>query len=241
MFENVYKVNFELEDRYWWFVARNRIVLKLTFKYTNLVKNCKVLDFGCGTGGFSSLLSKHFDVIGLDTSPLAIEFCRKRGLKNLFLGSIDDFPANDYLLKGVFALDVIEHIDDDRAILRKLFSILQKDGYLVITVPAFSWLWSSHDDLHMHKRRYTCSQLKQLLEETGLKIEFISYFNFFLFLPAVLKRLTVKNKTIEATSPVDPVAPFLNKIFRYVFESEKFILPFINFPFGLSIVAIAKK
>lgn len=241
MFENVYKVNFELEDKYWWFVARNRIVLKLTFNYTNLYKKCTVLDFGCGTGGFASLLNKHFDVIGIDTSPLAIEFCRKRGLNNLFLGSIDDFPANKFNLKGVFALDVVEHIDDDRTILRKLFSVLQKDGYLIITVPAFPWLWSNHDDLHMHKRRYTRSQLKQLLEETGFRIEYISYFNFFLFLPAVLKRLTIKDKTVEETPPVDPVPNLLNKVFRCVFESEKFLLPYIRFPFGLSIIAIAKK
>ena len=241
MFENVYKVNYELEDKYWWFVARNNIVLHLTLKYADINKEDIVLDFGCGTGGFANLISKHFNVIGLDTSPIAIDYCRKRGLNNLFLGSIDDFIANRTPVKAIFALDVIEHIEDDKEVVQKLRALLTDGGFLIVTVPAFSWLWSNHDILHMHWRRYTKKQLKNLLEFAGFKVVFISYFNFFLFLPAVLKRIFGKKKKLEDTPPVEPVSDFLNKVFRKIFEFEKYILPIFRFPFGLSIVVIAKK
>jgi len=241
MFENVYKVNYELEDYYWWFVARNNIVLYLTLKFVNLDKEDIVLDFGCGTGGFSTLLNRYFNVVGLDNSPIAIEFCRKRGLRSLFLGTIDDFCAKQTLVKAIFALDVIEHIENDFETIQKLYSLLKTGGYLIVTVPAFGWLWSNHDILHMHRRRYTKRGLKELLENAGFKITFLSYFNFFLFFPAVLKRIIGRKKKLEETLPVEPVSDFLNKAFRVVFESEKYILPLLRFPFGLSIVAIAKK
>ncbi|MCX7909678.1 MAG: class I SAM-dependent methyltransferase [Ignavibacteria bacterium] len=241
MFEEVYRTNFELEDKYWWFVARNQIVLHITNKITNLMEGDCVLDFGCGTGGFAFLLSKKYDVICLDPSPIAIDYCRKRGLNFVYQSTIEDFAPNDYQIKGIFALDVIEHIEDDYQTLIKLHSILDSSGWLILTVPAFMWLWSNHDIIHMHKRRYTKKQLKELLEKCGFDVRFISYFNFFLFIPAVIKRLMKFNGKKDTIQPVDPVPESLNKIFTNIFLLEKKVLTKFKFPFGLSLIAIAKK
>jgi len=241
MYEQVYITNYELEDTYWWFVARNRIVIELTNKYTTLAPDDYVLDFGCGTGGFASLLAKNYNVICIDSSEIAIEYCKKRGLNLAYQTTIEEFNPEDIKIKAIFALDVIEHIDDDIGTLARLHQVLEPKGYLIVTVPAYKWLWSNHDILHMHKRRYTKKQLKAIISQTGFEIKYISYFNFFLFLPAILKRIFFKEKSIENTQPVDPVPESLNKIFTQIFLFEKNILKFMKFPFGLSIVAIAKK
>lgn len=241
MFEQVYKTNFELEDTYWWFVARNKIVLQVTERITNLSPVDYVLDFGCGTGGFASLLAKKYNVIGIDPSPIAIEYCKKRGLENVFQITLDNFKVSDYQLKAIFALDVIEHIEDDLTTLQKLNNLLPNEGYLIVTVPAFKWLWSNHDVLHMHFRRYDKKTLSNLLLQAGFKISFISYFNFFLFLPAVFSRLFESKKSVENTPPVVPVSNTLNKVLTKVFLLEKYFLPYVRFPFGLSLFAIAKK
>lgn len=241
MYEQVYITNYELEDTYWWFVARNRIIIELTNKYTTLAPYDYVLDFGCGTGGFASLLAKNYNVICIDSSEIAIEYCKTRGLSLAYQTTIEEFNPEDIKIKAIFALDVIEHIDDDIGTLARLHQVLEPNGYLIVTVPAYKWLWSNHDILHMHKRRYTKKQLKAIISQTGFEMKYISYFNFFLFLPAILKRIFFKEKSIENTQPVDPVPESLNKIFTQIFLFEKNILKFMKFPFGLSIVAIAKK
>lgn len=241
MFEQVYKVNFELEDKYWWFVARNKIVFDLTNKLTSLKDGDFVLDFGCGTGGFAKQLSKKFKVIGIDPSPIAIEYCKKRGLELVFQSGIEDFNPEIYPIKGIFALDVIEHIEDDIGTLKRLYEILPEDGWLIVTVPAYQWLWSYHDVMHMHMRRYNKPQLQKILEKAGFKVPFISYFNFFLFIPALIKRLISRNNNSSQVEPVDFVPEIINKIFTRVFSFEGKILPLCKFPFGLSLITFAKK
>ncbi|MCX7880561.1 MAG: class I SAM-dependent methyltransferase [Ignavibacteria bacterium] len=241
MQEEVYRINYEIEDSYWWFVARNKIILELTLLLTDLKSGETVLDVGCGTGGFSAMISKKFNVICLDNSSLALDFCARRGLKNLYLGTLENFNPPEKDVRAVFLLDVIEHIEDDQSVLNKAYNLLCSGGWIVVTVPAYQWLWSRHDEIHMHKRRYTKLQLKKLLEGEKFQIRFISYFNFFLFFPAVVKRLLVKRKNSEIVEPIEPVGEGLNEIFKKIFLFEKKLLPKLKFPFGLSIVGIAKK
>lgn len=241
MYENVYHINYELETSYWWFVARNKIVLSLLKRFAPLNEGETVLDVGCGTGGFASRLASRYNVLCLDTSPLAIEYCRRRGLHNVFLMPLQDFPSDNYSVRAVFFLDVIEHIDDDYSVLARAREILSSQGYLIITVPAYRWLWSRHDEIHMHKRRYTKQQLKELLSALNFDIRFISYFNSFLFLPAAIKRFFEKNRNEGGIHPVDPVSKTMNRVLERIFLFEKHILPIFRFPFGLSIIAIAQK
>lgn len=240
MQEFVYHTNFEIESSYWWFVARNKIVKKLALRFAQLERGDFILDVGCGTGGFAKLLSQEFNVLCLDTSSIALEYCQRRGLTNVFQMKIEDFPKGKYNIKSIFMLDVIEHIENDYSAIQRAYDLLEAGGTLILTVPAYRWLWSRHDEIHMHKRRYTRKEIKKLLTVSGFEVIFVSYFNFFLFLPAVFKRLVDKNSESKV-EPVEPVSKVMNIILQTIFMSEMYLLPLVSLPFGLSVIAIAKK
>lgn len=247
MQEIVYHTQFVQEDTYWWFVARNKIVKELIKYFCPELKGKTILDVGCGTGGFSKLLLEDFNVICLDTSEIALEYCKQRNLNNLFHGTLDEFNPGNSIISATLFMDVIEHIDDDNAVVAKAFEILENKGYLIATVPAYQWLWSNHDVIHMHKRRYTKKGFNILLQNAGFNIVFSSYFNFFLFIPAVLKRFydNAMNNASYSSNPesevIEPVSPLMNKVFLKIFSYEKNILSKTALPFGLSIFTIARK
>jgi hypothetical protein len=103
------------------------------------------------------------------------------------------------------------------------------------------WLWSNHDEMHMHKRRYIKKQFGQVVEDAGFEIEYMTYFNTFLFFPAVVKRMLNRMLKEEQEKPVDEVPPLLNRIFTGILGAEAHIIPALRFPFGLSIVCVARK
>jgi SAM-dependent methyltransferase len=242
MQEIVYHTNYELEDSYWWFVARNFIIKELTRKYANLKKGDTVLDVGCGTGGFAKKISDLYNPVCMDTSPLALDYCRKRGLNQLHRGILSDFPKEQYDIKGVFMLDVVEHIEDDKRVIAEVYDMLPSGGAFIASVPAYMWLWSRHDKMHMHYRRYTKKSFNELLSSQGFNITYSTYFNTLLFTPAVLKRYWDKITGEKGEyKPVDDVSPLLNKIFTKIFKSEASLLKFMKFPFGVSIITIAHK
>ncbi len=242
MQEIVYHSNFELENKYWWFIARNQIVKDIFEKICKIPQNSDILDVGCGTGGFASKLLDKYNIIGVDTSEIALEYSRKRGIKHLYNCYLNEFPNRDFNIKAITILDVIEHIEDDVAVVEQCYSILQSNGYIIATVPAYKWMWSHHDVIHHHYRRYKQRQFNELLTNAGFKIEYSTYFNTILFLPAFIKRLAEKIFGSKRNdSPIDEVPEFLNTIFTKMFGLENNMLPNITFPFGLSILTIAKK
>jgi len=200
------------------------------------------IDIGCGPGAFTKIMTENYKVVGLDTSPIALEYAKKRGLNDLFNGTLENFPSENYNIKGALMLDVVEHIEDDKKILSEVSKILPAGGWFVATVPAYQWLWSQHDVKHMHYRRYTKKAFKKLVEDAGFEIKFSSYFNTFLFPLASVKRffenLTDKK---DDTSGIDEVSPFINKIFKKVFLAERYFLNRMSFPFGVSIILLAQK
>ena len=243
MEEIVYQSNFELENSYWWFTARAQIIRKMIDRYcTELKPGDTVVDVGCGTGGFLSVLADKYTAVGLDISETAIAYCRRRGLKHLYRTTLEEFAPADMTVKAVAMLDVIEHIDDDRSVVAQAYRLLAPGGYLIATVPAYNWLWSNHDEIHMHKRRYTRPQFGRLLGDAGFSIVKSTYFNTLLFPAAVVKRMAEKNRQYTSSSDVvDPVSPGMNRLLHSVFSMEASLLPHWNLPFGLSILAIAQK
>lgn len=243
MQEIVYHKNYELENTYWWFVVRNQIIKKVIIELIDLSKDDYVLDVGCGTGGFAKELLDYAQLICLDTNDLALEYTRKRGIKNTFNCLLQDFPVVKYNPKIITFLDVIEHIEDDNQVVNSAYQSLNIGSYVVATVPAYQWLWSKHDEIHMHYRRYNLKQLKKLFRENGFHIVYASYFNTILFPIATLKRfidkLTGSDK--KNNEPIDEVSPIMNSILKSLFSIEKKFLPKIFFPFGLSIILVAKK
>lgn len=241
MKQELYKELYELEEKHWWFVGRRKIIFSLIQKYIpdNLGK---ILDIGCGTGLNSDLLrNRGGEVIGLEISEDAIRYASRRApwLK-VIKGS---FPETD--LSGKFDLitlfDVLEHIDDDNSALLTVKELLSEKGYAVITVPAFKYLWSSHDELAHHKRRYTSRELRQKIEEAGFELVKVSYFNF-IFSPLIFIVRFFRNFFGLFPSSTDFFLPpnWLNGILAWVFSTERFWLEFGNFPFGVSIITIIK-
>jgi len=243
MQEVVYHSNFEIEESYFWFLARNEILTKLINDKTNLKSNDKVADIGCGTGGFAKVLSDaKYNITCIDTEPLAIDYCRKRGLENLYLGDLKSYiNSNSQQFKAAFMLDVIEHIPDDQDVVNDVYKILEVGGYFIAAVPAYQWLWSKHDEIHMHYRRYNKKNFEKLFLNAGFEVTYKSYFNSFLFLPAVIKRFLDKITKSESDKPVDEVSTWMNNLFFKIFKSEKNLLGKMSLPFGLSVLLIAKK
>jgi 2-polyprenyl-3-methyl-5-hydroxy-6-metoxy-1,4-benzoquinol methylase len=240
MEEELYRKFYEIETIHWWFSARLNIVMDLIKHKANLPGKAKVLDIGCGTGAILSKLSEQFEAYGTDTSPLAIELCQRRGLKNAYCCTLATFPLPKLKFDLVTMLDVIEHIDDEAGILHGAFQALRPGGYLLVTVPAYQFLWSNYDELNHHKRRYTRTRLMHVLEENGFTVHTISYFNTLLFPTALFER--VAEKIMKVGSDTTLKVPFrsLNLLLRSVFGWERFFLRKITFPFGLSVIALAR-
>ncbi len=220
--------------------ARQRIVEDLIRRRIGLAPGSSVLDVGCGTGAILAMLSKQFEAYGTDTSPLAVELCGKRGLKNVHCCTLDTFPRPDLRFDLITLLDVIEHIDDDLTVLQQARNFLKPGGVILVTVPAYQWLWSRHDDVNHHKRRYTKRHLAGVLNRAGLAPALLSYYNTLLFPAAVAGRL-VQKMSGSATDTTLTIPPsLLNSLLTTLFSFERHLLDMVPLPFGLSLIAIAK-
>jgi 2-polyprenyl-3-methyl-5-hydroxy-6-metoxy-1,4-benzoquinol methylase len=240
--EWLYHKFYELESKHWWFVGRERIVLDLAKNRCALRPGARVLDVGCGTGGVLAEFSRDYDAFGIDSSPLAIDLCGKRGLKNVSVGLLQDLPKDSVGFDLIMFLDVIEHIADDAGVLRAASEHLAPAGSILITVPAYPWLWSAHDEANHHQRRYTRKTLIDTLARASLVPTFISYLNTFLFPAALLERFAAKMKRSQEQDAGLKMPPnWLNKLLTKTFASERLFLRSMRFPFGLSLVAIARK
>jgi SAM-dependent methyltransferase len=240
---SLYREMYDQEDTHWWFRGRRMIILDTLQRFCSPPRGT-LLDVGLGTGrNAREFLERGFSVEGLEFSPEAIAFTRTTLpdlpiIKDLFPSPL--VPQNKYAVLTM--LDVLEHIDDDRAALRAAYNALTPGGALVITVPAFQFLWTGHDALAHHKRRYRRSELREKIQKSGFELEFISYFNFFLFLPIVVVRLlSLVFHRKSTTSDFSRTPSFLNSFFAAVFGAERFLLRHTVLPFGVSIIAVAKK
>jgi SAM-dependent methyltransferase len=239
--EQLYRKFYEVETSHWWFIARQRIVEHIIENNIRLAKGSRVLDVGCGTGAVLASLSQHYDAYGTDTSSLAIEFCKRRNLDKVFQCTLDAFPYPDLKFDLVLFLDVIEHIDDDKGIIRLASRFLNPGGSILVTVPAYQFLWTRHDDINLHKRRYVKSRLRRVLEEAGLKLQLLSYFNTILFPVALVGRLGEKMFPPKSDKTLEIPSHILNSVLTETFSFEQNLIGHIPMPFGLSIVGLATK
>lgn len=240
MDESLYHEFFRVEERHWWFVGRQRIVLGLLAASGSGGDAQTLLDIGCGTGAFLKAASERYEAWGTDSSPLAIEYARKRSLTKLHCGTLEDLPFGDRRFDWVTLLDVIEHVDDDVGLLCQAKQLMSPGGRMMVTVPAHPWLWSRHDELNQHKRRYTRRHLATSLQKAGLRIEKISAINSFLFPLAILERL-VARWAGGGDDPLRVPPERINRMLAAVFGSERFLLGVISLPLGLSLLAVASR
>lgn len=236
----LYKDLYDLEELHWWHKAKRRLVSSI-LKKSLKGKGNKILDVGCGTGKNLEAFSKFGVVFGIDNSSDAISFCKKRGFKDVVKKSIEKMPYKPGSFDAITALDVLEHVDDSR-VLKEIRRILKKDGVLIITVPAFKWLWSRWDEVLYHKRRYTEKTLTEVLRKNGFKIIKTSYAYSFLVLPALIIR-TIKKIFYKNYYPSD--FQLSNKIISSILgilaDIEKIFILNLKIPFGTSLITVTKK
>lgn len=238
----MYRIFFKIQQKHWWFVTKRSIVLRCIDKFLDLKPSSKILDIGCGSGLMLNVLQQAGVTSGMDMSDEAIGFSREifdGDVRKGHLPTQIPFDKNSFDL--ITALDVVEHVDEDVASLREIRARLASGGKAIITVPAYMFLWSKFDEINEHKRRYTLKELEQKLLEAGFTIEKISYYNTLLFPAVFLVRMMNNLLNRDGSSDVDLPSRPMNSLLKAIFGIEKYLLEMVNFPFGVSVLAVVKK
>lgn len=233
-----------LEKYYWWWVGRRRVIQKMLYNFFH-DSRLQILDWGCGPGGNFPLLQKHGTVTGVDASPESVRYCREKGIANVIqAGTLADFRSEQrFDLATNF--DVLEHIQEDERYISDLRVFLVPQGYVLVTVPAYQFLWSQLDQTLGHVRRYNRRTLVDRFENNGYEVIKASYFMFFLAPAFILYRFMEKilgreNKgSLKAATPELPM--LLNWFFTRLVFIEAWLVQYINLPFGTSIILLARK
>lgn len=232
----------ETESRHWWFLGR-RAILSSMITSLDLPKKPQILEVGCGTGGNLEMLGKFGKVsaIEMNATARAIASTKTHNLYNIRAGHCpDEIPFDDQRFDLICMFDVLEHIEQDTETLIAIKQLLTKNGLILMTVPAYQWLYGAHDEFLHHKRRYSATQLRKIFVGAGFQPVRISYFNTFLFPLAVMVR--VKDKLLGASTATGtsvPPAP-INIIFGTLFGAERYLLKHFNLPFGVSLLCVLR-
>ena len=235
----VYDQMAELDQRHWWYRARREVLAALIRRSAPLPPSARLLEIGCGTGHNLEMLGGFGEIDALELDDEARRMAEKRlgrAVMSAPLPELSEVPDAHYDLIGAF--DVIEHIDDDRAALASIARKLKPGGTFVMTVPAHRWMWSAHDVVNHHKRRYSKRQLKTLVEGSPLRLEKLGYLNSLLFPIAVAERLSSKLRGRDSADVTLPPAP-LNAALERVFAAERHLVGRLPLPPGLSLFAVA--
>lgn len=243
MKESSYELMYKLEETHWWFVGRRQIVRRVVTELLGgkAPTKSRTLDVGCGTGGNLEMLRRLSTAEGVDISEDALRFCRERGLSSVQNAPAEQLPFEDEVYDLITSLDVLEHTDDDLTCLREMRRVLRPGGHIVLFVPAFMFLWSAKDVFVHHRRRYTTASLRLQVERAGFEIERLSYANFFAFPAVALARFVMRFAGINAGSEEGVNVDKLNKLMGCVFGSEGRWLRRRNFPFGVSVLCVARR
>ncbi|HEX6072612.1 MAG TPA: class I SAM-dependent methyltransferase [Sphingomicrobium sp.] len=235
----VYETMAELDQRHWWYRARREVIAALIRRVAPPPRDAQVLEIGCGTGHNLAMLGEFGHVEGLELDERARSVAEGRLGRSVMsapLPELTGVPRRHYDLIGAF--DVIEHIDDDRAALQSIAERLKADGKLVLTVPAHPWMWSAHDVVNHHRRRYSKRALRELIEGSPLRLHALGYFNSLLFPLALAERLSSRLRGKDEADLSLPPAP-INSALERIFAAERHLIGRWPLPPGLSLFAVA--
>lgn len=264
MDDALYRLHAEREETYWWWVGKNRIILGLIERYSGHSdphseignsRSRRALDIGCGAGGVLARLAEKYDATGIDMSPIARDYCAKRGLKALDGMLPDGLPFTEPESFDIIVLsEVIEHVKEDRASVQAVARLLKPGGLLICTVPAHMWLWSSHDDFNFHQRRYTRHQFgalfARLTDAAGspltLKPLVLSYYQAASMPLVAGARALEKFRTRFTGHPprqpeVNPLPGPINWLLTQAFQIERHLLPHMRLPWGTSVISVHRR
>jgi SAM-dependent methyltransferase len=241
---NYYKEYAFLEREHWWFQVRGKIISQLisTGIKNNENKLLNILNIGAATGKTSELLSTFGKVTSLEYDQDCCDYANKKYNLSIINGSILELPFKDEEFDLVCAFDVIEHVEDDLSGVREMNRVCKRDGLIVLTVPAYLFLWSHHDEVNHHYRRYTLKSLKQLAKKVDLSPVRATFYNTLLFIPIAIFRLLTKiipktliRKGAGSDATLHTSNGLISRILYRIFSLELFLLKLFNLPFGVSI------
>ncbi len=239
-----YQQLFEVEDRLWWFVGMREATLVLIKRFVQDPRGLSILDAGCGTGGMLPHLSSYGSVVGTDLSDEALSFANRGRRGHLVQSSLPGLPFPSGSFDLVTSLDVIYHqaVPDDEKALSEMARVLRPGGTLLLRVPAHDRLRSRHDIAVHTRHRYGKRELIDKLERAGLTAVYASYLNCFLFPLALVKRLAEPLLLQDDRGSALKDMPFLiNRLLTGILRLEAGIVRWGQLPFGLSLVAVARR
>jgi SAM-dependent methyltransferase len=230
----------QAENRHWWYRGR-RTVLDGVIADLGMPANARILDAGCGSGRFMVDLAKRGEVTGVELSDTSVALARQRGIGEVVAGSVLEMPFADASFDLAVSLDVVEHLEDDVAALRELRRVVAPGGALLVTVPAYQWLWSGHDEINHHHRRYTRRTLQSAAEQASWKQTRTTYFNSLLLPVAILLRVLDRFSTKTTESSLDlwiPPEPLNWLLERPLALEAALVARGGRIPSGLSLLAV---
>lgn len=245
----MYEAEAELDGDHWWFRVRRQILADLLRELAPTMSPIRdVLDVGCGTGSTGPVLggtaARPRTVVGIDAHPLPLslagDWAKHYALRAR--AALPSLPFPDASFDLIVALDVLEHVKDDRAAAAELKRVLRAGGALVVFVPAFEVLWGAHDDVANHHRRYSRAELIDVIAGAGLEARRVTYFNSLLFPPILVSRLLSRVWAPEGhASDTQRGGPLIGALLGKVFSLERSLLRHVNLPVGVSLAVVASR
>jgi SAM-dependent methyltransferase len=242
MDERLMNAMLELDDRHWWYRGRRRII-RSELDRLPLRPGARILDAGCGSGRTLRELRSYGEVHGIELDPGAATVAQSQGRGEVRIGRLEELPWGDASFDLITCLDVIEHTPDDRVTLRELRRVCTPGGFLLVTVPAYQALWSTHDVANHHYRRYSRSMLRRAARDTGWRVRRMTSFNGLLLAPAAAVRLAQRRQLRELSSDYKPelaLGPgWLNALLEQPLRAEaRWLSRGRTMPAGLSLLAV---
>lgn len=241
-----YQSMYELEDKHWWFVGRQRLSFMLIEQWVPLHPESCILDVGCGSGGNVKTLNRYGRAIGLDLSPIALNFANLRHLPRLIEASGLRLPCPDETFDLVTVFDVLYHrwITDDKEALREIYRVIRPGGWLLITDSALPLLWSTHDEIYYARQRYTLGDIQNKVTQAGFEQRLASYANtlllpLFLGVRLVIDWLPLRKVDIDRQGTVPEL---LNRLLTFIRTLEGIWLRRgKTLPIGSSLISLSQK
>ena len=242
MDKSEYQQMYILESNFWWYKVLHELV-DSTIRKNKPSGDISILDAGCGTGRMIEICQQYSTVSGIDYSADAVEYAKKRGLQNIELGDLNNYQFENNRYEVILSLDVLYHsaIENDLAVVQKLYNSLKQDGLLIINLPAFEYLKRSHDIVVHTKKRYRKKAFEMDLKEIGFTILRSSYRMPLLYFIILISKLLHKKSTSNE-SDLKELPAWLNSVLLNYGRLENWCLKqgFV-FPVGSSLFVVAKK
>jgi ubiquinone/menaquinone biosynthesis C-methylase UbiE len=241
-----YEVMFRLERSYWWFTGKQFLVREQLRPLLSMTgRDQRILDIGSGTGIILKVLEEFGQAVGMEMSQEAIRFLKRRSLKHVVRSDAEQalpFKNNSFSL--ITCLDVLEHLDRDQSLLNEMLRVCQEGGHVLVTVPAFNLLWSPHDVVLHHRRRYTRTGLLGQVRTLDCQVIKASYYNFMLSLPILAVRKLKALFSEKGKSQSDffiNLPEVLNRSLSILYKLEILGLRLFHYPYGVSLLLVLRK